>query len=170
MAPSVCCVFVGHLEEQMLYQLCCFFPFISEFLQFSNGHFHTLSDLTGALKKSIFLIYMPLFFSSHQTADQNTFLRAQSFHPVPLEKRLPVSQLTKLKRTCDDPEECEKRGKNRCYLLEKEITKKIGLYVQKTKWIQRAKRLICKFKPSKSKLHLIYCATFTPKTKKTSRT
>lgn len=56
--------------------------------------------------------------------------------------------------------------KSRCYPnSEKEITKKIGLYVQRTKWIQEQRGL---FAGSKSKPHLIYCTTFTPKTKNIS--
>ncbi len=42
--------------------------------------------------------------------DKNTLLSADSHHPLPLKKGLPLSQLYRLKHICDSEEEFEKQS------------------------------------------------------------
>lgn len=121
----------------------------------------------------LLLQIMHLFTTNRELTEYRLMLQKQSrgFWCTEKEKSLKSSKLQQLFKSLDWKEYVMFQSnmikvKSRCYPnSEKEITKKIGLYVQKTKWIQEQRGL---FAGSKSKPHLIYCTTFTPKTKNIS--
>ena len=197
MAPSFACLFVGHLEDQLLYepQKNPFFPFIIswkryiddvfllwkgpiptlfEFLQFLNDNFAGLKFTLNYSLEVINFLDVKVTKNDHvlssslytKPTDRNTLLHAESFHPMSLKKSLPVSQLTRLKRICDVPEQYEKSKEDMLSKFRERNYQEDWLVCAKRKVDSKSRDTYLQVKKSpKSKPNLIYYTTFTPKNK-----
>ncbi len=133
MASSFACMFVGKLEE-ILYQADSN-PFFSsiiswkryiddifllweasvsallDFLSFLNSNFLGLKfTMNYSRDENQFLDINvkrmgTILTSSLYTKPRNTLLHAKSYHSVALKKGLPIRQLTRIKRICEDDDE-----------------------------------------------------------------
>lgn len=197
MAPSFACLFVGHLEEQILYnhQNNPYLPFIVswkryiddvfllwkgsvsillEFVEFLNGHFAGLRFTLSYSTEEINFLDMKVTKRDKSLStslyskpmDRNTLLHAASFHPYHLKKSLPVSQLIRLKRICEIHDEYNEN--------KEEMLNKFKERKYKEDWLRSAEAKVSSVnrdvylttkKSPKLKPNLIFCTTFTPKTR-----
>ena len=175
MGPSYACLFVGHIEEQMLTQYQGVRPLmyrryiddifgaftgtcddVAKFTEFADAFHPALRFTSNVSQHSVTFLDMHVQICArkldttvhYKPTDSHSYLQYQSSHPHKCKNSIPYSQFLRLRRICSSDAEFSERGKEMLGFSISAVTLQLSLTLPSTLFLQsRVKRLLNPARP-----------------------